>query len=113
MFWHFISFPGTTKLVIWKSKEKREAAMTEEQITEFVDQIEAMWLENFAAKKYLKYSCGFRDPADFLEKEIQRIPKKALLHHFFAPVRKAIGQGLEETELFETLQKVLAKPLKQ
>jgi hypothetical protein len=86
--------------------------MTDEEIIEFVNLVEKTWLENLIARNYLKDHCGISDPTEFLKAELQKIPPDALVHSLFAPVRQAIGQGLQDTESFERLRKVLLESLK-
>lgn len=85
--------------------------MTDQEIIDFVNQIEKLWLENYAAKKYLAAECGIADPTDFLAKKVEKIPRQAGLYRMFEPVRQAIGQGLQDSESFERLRQALLKPL--
>ena len=84
--------------------------MTDEEIIVFVNQIEKLWIENYAARKYLKNNCGIRNPEDFLMKEAAKIPRQAGLYLLFEPARQAIGQGLQDSESFERLRQALLKP---
>lgn len=86
--------------------------MTDEEIVVFVDQLEKLWIENYVAKRYLKNNCGIADPEDLLTQEAAKIPRQAGLYRLFEPARQAIGQGLQDSELFEKLRQALLKPLK-
>ena len=86
--------------------------MTDEQIIEFVNLVEKTWLENLVAKKYLKDNCEIPDPTEFFNKELAKIPPDALVYRFFAPIRRAIGQGLQDTESLEKLCKALLESAK-
>jgi len=86
--------------------------MTDAEIRDFVNHIEKMWLENYVAKRYLKNNCNIVDPTKFLAAEIEKIPKHAPLYSMFHKVRQAIGQGLQDTESFETLRKAVLESAK-
>jgi hypothetical protein len=81
--------------------------MNDKEITEFVNLIEETWLENMVARNYLKSNCGISNPTEFLQKEMEKIPQDALARRLFAPVKQALGQGLQDTESLARLYKAL------
>jgi hypothetical protein len=92
---------------------KKGEEMTDEEITEFVNLVEKTWLENIVARKYLREHCNITDPVRLLYDEIKKIPQNSPLYRYFAPVRQAIGQGLQDTEYFEKLHKAILEFSKQ
>ena len=87
--------------------------MTDKEITEFVNLIEEAWLENIVARKYIREHCNIADPVTFLSEEVKKLPQDSLFHRHFFPIRQAIGQGLQDTEYFDKLRKVILELSKQ
>ena len=87
--------------------------MTAQEINNFADRIEMPWLENYFAKKNLVNECGFSNPEDFLADQINNESRLAPLPRGFEAAREAIGRGLRDSELYETMYKALAASAKQ
>lgn len=77
--------------------------LTDTEINKIVDHIESLWLENCAAKRYLR-THGIANPTQFLAQEVKNIPAEALERIWFRPIRQAIGQGLQDSQSFAKLQ---------
>jgi hypothetical protein len=87
--------------------------MTDEEITEFANLVEETWLENIAARKYLREHCNITDPVKVLSEEIKKIPQDSQFYRYFAPIRQAIARGLHDTEYVDKLGKAILEFSKQ
>lgn len=83
--------------------------MTPKEIAEFVDALENLWLQNRAARDYLKKHCGMDDPDKFLQEQVNHMPLDSLGRMQFAAVKQKVGQGLTDSTVLEIFSAIRAQ----